>query len=600
MKHDQPPQWDLSDLYKEITDPQIDIDKKNIAKLTERFIRKYKDKLNKKTLTSSLLLEALKEYERIESLSYQLGAYSHLQFSVATTDVGASKFQQATTEFLYELSAQLTFFTTEWRELDDLRANELIADPALENYRNYLGEQRKFGPHTLSAEQETILTKKSQSGSAAFVKLYDKVLGNSLISFKLPGEKTKRYTIAEMSKYMTVHADRRVRKSAHKAVSRYLEGHSLIITEIINSLILDKKISDELRHYDAPQTSSYLSDSIEPDTVQVMSEAITASYDTVARFYQIKAKTQQITKLYEWDRYSKFADVQEPAIEWGQAKETIVKHFTQFDTEFGQIANSFFSRKRIDARTKPGKSGGGYCMYIPGHDPYIMVNFTGTNSDVRVLAHELGHAIHGVLAKKQTPLNLFGSTPGAEIASIFCEEIIFRALFENAANVQTKINLLGGKLQDDFATVHRQNVFHIFESRLHELRKASELSYDQISDLWQQEVQKMFGQSLTLSVAHRQFWMPISHIFHHNFYTYSYCFGKLLAVALYGAYTNEGASFIQNYKRSLALGGSKSIYDVIRTAGNFDLNASSFWQTGLATFKHSVAELENMVKNYKI
>lgn len=596
MKQNSIPSWDLSELYTGLSDPKISADKKLISKLAGEFVKKYKDKLNKKTLTSSLLLRAIQDYEQIDSLSYQLGAYAHLQFSVATNDAEASKFQQATTEFLYELSAELTFFATEWRELSEDKAKELIADPVLKNYSYYLSEQRKFVPNTLSTEQETILTKKSQSGSAAFVKLYDKILGKTMIKFKLPGHrKSKEYTMAEMSKLMSEHSDRKVRKSAHKAVSRYLESQSVVYTEIINSLILDKKITDELRHYDRPQTASFLSDSIEPKTVEVMSETISASYRTVARFYKLKSKVQRAGKLYEWDRYSRFFETDEPTIDWEQAKNTIISHFTEFDPQFGQIAGSFFDRHRIDAAIRPGKSSGGYCMYIPGHDPYILVNYAGKPSDVRVLAHELGHAIHGVLAKGQSVLNLFGSTPGAEIASIFCEEIVFRALFKNTTTTTAKINLLGAKIQENFATVHLQNAFHLFESKLHKLRKESELSQEQISDIWQNELQKMFGSALNLSSAYRQFWMPVTHIFHSNFYTYSYCFGKLLAIALYGAYTEEGAGFIQNYKRSLALGGSKSIYDVISTAGNFDLNTPAFWQTGLDTFEQSVADLEQMI-----
>ena len=69
---------------------------------------------------------------------------------------------------------------------------------------------------------------------------------------------------------------------------------------------------------------------------------------------------------------------------------------------------------------------------MPSAHPYVLMNYQGRPRDVMMLAHELGHGVHQVLAAPQgalmapTPLTL------AETASVFGEMLTFRSLLERA------------------------------------------------------------------------------------------------------------------------------------------------------------------------
>ena len=75
------------------------------------------------------------------------------------------------------------------------------------------------------------------------------------------------------------------------------------------------------------------------------------------------------------------------------------------DPEFSDIHMDLCSTGKIDVYPKSGKRGGAFCFYHKKQNPvYIMLNHTDKVRDVSTLAHEMGHAIHGTLAKKETEI----------------------------------------------------------------------------------------------------------------------------------------------------------------------------------------------------
>ncbi|MFX9042687.1 hypothetical protein ABTN45_19800, partial [Acinetobacter baumannii] len=70
-----------------------------------------------------------------------------------------------------------------------------------------------------------------------------------------------------------------------------------------------------------------------------------------------------------------------------------------------------------------------------------------------------------------------------------------------------QLALYAGKLEGIWASVHRQSAMFRFEQRCHEWRRSKgELSPQDFGDIWQEELQAMFGDSVTLSDNHRIWW----------------------------------------------------------------------------------------------
>ena len=135
---------------------------------------------------------------------------------------------------------------------------------------------------------------------------------------------------------------------------------------------------------------------------------------------------------------------------------------------------------------RPGKAPGAFSHpTVPSAHPYVLLNYQGRPRDVMILAHELGHGVHQVLAAPNgalmapTPLTL------AETASVFGEMLTFRSMLRRGARrPRERFALLATKVEDMLNTVVRQIAFYSFERKLHEERKAGELTAERIGELW--------------------------------------------------------------------------------------------------------------------
>lgn len=589
--------WDLSVFFKDIHDPRIEKLKADIRKSAIKFSKDHKTTIHPGELSSSELHDVTNEYEEILTSLAALSSFASLTQAKDSVSDKINSFYQQTREYVNDISNILMFFELELLEIPEEKLNNFISSKELDRYRQFLIRTVKFKPHTLPEEQEVLINKKNQAGSSAFVRLYDQLSSDLVFPIKI-GSKNYKYTYSEITNILSSHKDREVREKAATSITKTYSENSRVFSFILNTLILDKKISDEVRDYKYPQQSTFLGDEIDKEVVRSMTRTIEENYSISEKFYKNKSKILK-TELYEWDRYSEiFPEVGETHYNYEQAKDIILESFEEFSPLFAKIARKFFDNNWIDAEISKGKKSGAFCAYTtPDKNPFILTNYTGKVSDVRTLAHELGHGIHAYLSREQNYLNYYPVTPLAEIASIFCENLVFQKIYSQTTDTKQKINLLGGRLQEIFATVFRQNAFYLFESEIHDKRRAEgELSVSTLNDLFQKQLQRMFGDGLTLTEGHKYWWMPIGHFYHYNFYVFSYAFGQSLSNALYGAYLNDGEEFVSNYTEVLKMGSSRELPELTKML-QVDIHKPSFWKEGLEPVEDYVKEFEELVES---
>lgn len=585
--------WDLSALFSGIDDPKIEATWDEALKRAKAFESTYRGKLKSGELDAATLGAALREIEDIYRVAGKPQNYANLLFACNASDPKLGAFLQKQMEKGTELSVILMFAQLELQETPDAVLEPLLDDPAVANYRHYLHVVRAFKRHMLSEKEEVLLEETANTGSRAWQRLFDEVTSNHVFRYLNPetGE-TKELNESETLDKLR-HPNRAVRQAAADTLTAGLQEIQRVLTFTFNNLLQDKNVEDRLRSYEYPEQSRHMANELDRETVDLVIRLCKERYGLVERFYRVKREILGLPKLTHIDRYAPLFESKEQ-VEWSRAKEIVLSSFGAFSETLEARAREFFDKNWIDAEPRKGKTGGAFCSYnTPDTHPVVFQSYMNKMDDVMTLAHELGHGVHASLSRAQTYFNFHGTLPLAELASTFGEMLVFERLVSNASH-DDKLALYAEKIEGIFATVFRQAAMFSFERRAHLKRRADgEMTADEIGEIWHEELQAMFGDSVELGDQHRLWWSYVSHFVSVPFYVYAYSFGELLVLSLFQMAKAEGVSFEGKYVEMLRAGGSMSPDELMAIVG-VDLHSESFWRGGFDAMEKLVVEFERL------
>jgi oligoendopeptidase F len=580
--------WDLTELYRSPDDPAIEATLGEALEFAREFERRYRGRIAQ--LGPDEFSAMMQELERHYLHSARPGLYAHLRHSLDTRDPAAGRLVARTREAAAERGKHLVFFGLEVAQLTDEQCDRLFADPVAARYRHAIEVERRFRDHQLSEVEERLLTEISPTGVGAWTRLFEELCAGIEVELD-EGVAPLSVALARLRD-----GDRTVRERASHAITAALRRDLRTRAYVFNIVLQDKAISDRLRKYPTWISARNLANEISDEAVQALVEAVTGRYDLVARYYRVKRRLLGVDRLYEWDRYAPIGTA-DRRITWNEARDLVLSSYRRFSPRAGAIVSDFFDRGWIDAPVVEGKEGGAYCAFAtPDLHPFVMMNFTGQLNDALTLAHELGHGLHDVLAAQRN--HVFDYHPPltlAETASVFGETLTFDAVLAQEPDPRVRLSMLCHQVEDAFATIFRQVAMNRFEDAVHLARRSEgELAPERIGALWQQHLQAMFGDSLSLTDEHQVWWSYVEHFVHTPGYVYAYAFGNLLALSIYRRYRETGdPEFVDAYLDFLGLGGSMPPPEAARRVG-VDIGDPGFWSSGLDIVADMVSEVERL------
>jgi oligoendopeptidase F len=586
------PEWNLADLYPGIDAPEVTRDLQKMDAECVAFETDFKGKLAEQTAAEGggkWLAEAIRRYEAIDDLAGRLGSYAGLIHAGDSVDPAISKFYGDVSERLTTASVHLLFFALELNRIDDAVIEHAMQTPELAHYRPWIEDLRKDKPYQLEDRVEQLFHEKSQSGYAAWNRLFDQTISG--LRFKVSG---RELAIEPTLNLLQDRAGEK-RKAAGQALAKAFKANERTFALITNTLAKDKEISDRWRGFADVADSRHLANRVEPEVVDALVGSVRAAYPRLShRYYQLKAGWFKKKKLAHWDRNAPLPFAATGSIAWPDAKNMVLTAYRGFSPEMADIAARFFTDRWIDAPVRPGKAPGAFSHpTTPSAHPYVLMNYQGKPRDVMTLAHELGHGVHQVLAAKNgalmapTPLTL------AETASVFGEMLTFKRLLAQTKSAKARQALLAGKVEDMINTVVRQIAFYSFERAIHTERRNGELTAERIGEIWLSVQGESLGPAIDIRPGYENFWMYIPHFIHSPFYVYAYAFGDCLVNSLYAVYENAQTGFAERYLAMLAAGGTKHYSELLKPFG-LDARDPRFWDGGLSVISGMIDELEGM------
>ncbi|MDZ4672415.1 MAG: M3 family oligoendopeptidase [Phototrophicales bacterium] len=282
--------------------------------------------------------------------------------------------------------------------------------------------------------------------------------------------------------------------------------------------------------------------------------------------------------------------------EFSQKAISVFKHV---DPVIGDYYATLHNENLTDLQNRKNKGPGAYCTSYPHmRRPFIFMNAVGKRDDVRTLLHEAGHAFHNFETMANLPYNDQRAYPieFAEVASMAMELLASPYLTHE----------FGGYFDEKDAAIDR--ISHLekilfFWPYMAVVDSFQQWAYtnpegrdpkacdQKWAELWSRFIKVDYE---GLEDIRATGWHRKQHIFNYPMYYVEYGLAQLGAVQVWGnALTNQEKA-VADYRKALALGGTRSLPELYGTAGvKFAFDAETLGNA-VALIEKTVNELETV------
>lgn len=291
----------------------------------------------------------------------------------------------------------------------------------------------------------------------------------------------------------------------------------------------------------------------------------------VNKIYEKKKQKLGLDTLRPWDLEAEPAGIQ-PLRPFKNGEELLSKTiqcFTKLRPFFAECLKTMNSMERLDLDSRIGKAPGGYnCPLAETGAPFIFMNAAGQMGDVTTMVHEGGHAVHSFLAHP-LELSAFKEYPMeiAEVASMAMELFSmdhWDVYFDTEEDLQRAKEHQLERVITIFPWIATIDKFQhwIYENPVH--------TEEQRTAAWSRILGEFTSPVLDFSglEEYRKIsWQRQLHLFEVPFYYIEYGIAQLGAIGMWMQYKNDPDAALDNYMRSLSLGGTKTLPELYEAAG---------------------------------
>jgi len=472
------------------------------------------------------------------------------------------------------------------KTLDETNAKRLLG--AVEEVREKWEWERQTAKYSLGENEENIIDNKDINGIMALTDLREQIETEIEYKFKVKSLKLKVIkTQAELMAY-THSSIAAERKAAYRALLEKQKENLTKMFTVYQAVIKNWGYEAGLRGYRSPIEVRNVYNQIPNEVVEGLLAAVEEKKEIFGKYFEEKAKRLGTKVLRRVDLYAPVTKTKSRK-SYEEAKEIALESFEGFSEKFRKMAEKIIEEGHVEAYPREGKRGGAFCATVTrGITPYVLLNHTGRDRDVAVMAHELGHGVHSLYAAKQWSSVQQANLPLAETASTLGEVLVFENWKKQEKNKEIRAGMLADKIADAYASILRQSYFVRFEMAAHEKMKRG-MDAEELSEEWWQTLKEQFGNKVEIEKDFRYEWAYIPHLVETPFYCYAYAFGELLTLSLYARYLKEPKKMTGVIEKILESRGARKPMAVLKEAGA-EVEKKEFWREGFEVIEDWIRE----------
>lgn len=568
-------QYSLVEIYPSYDSDEFQNDFKKIDTLLLDF-----EKLNLED-NIECVKKVIKILEEVNTTIYRVFSFIELNQAINTTD-------EKTTYYSNNLSAKLSNYAKTFTKMDNFLGGitvDITKDDYLKEYEYFFKTKKDALKHILPEDIEEVIAKMKLSSSNAWEFMFNFLTSKASIEFN--GEEK---TLSEI-RNLAYSPDANVRKEAFYKELKLYDSIKDSIAFSLNNIKQEVNTTSKMRGFESALEESLHNARLKEETLKALWSSIEDYLPHFRRFFKHKAKLLGYEGGLKF--YDLFASIGESdrTFTVEEAQEFLLKHFATFSDDMVKMVKGAFDNNYVDYFPKKGKVGGAFCSNLPFiKQSRVMMNFDGSLSSVLTLAHELGHAYHGLHVENHLPLNWDYSMPVAETASIFNENLIMSASLKEA-NEKEKITLMESQISDCAQiTVDIYSRF-LFEKEVFERKLDHFMMSEELEEIMRNAQKQTYGDGLDEETYHPFMWAckPHYYLAGFSYYNYPYSFGGLFSRGLYAIYRENPNGFVEKYQELLRATTINTCEDVAKVM-DIDLTKKDFWLKSLESIKVQIDE----------
>jgi oligoendopeptidase F len=580
--------WDLTLLYATPADWQAAFEKLQHG---YEAVAQWKGRVGESAQT----LRAVLEFDRDLSLQIErLGHYASLMTSGDSSNAEHLSREAQFENLMTRIGEACAFVAPEIQALDDATFERYLANESLAEWRISLHKQRRFKPHTLTANEERLLALGS-SALRGHGETFSQLTNVDMKFGVVVDEKGDERPLSQSSfSSFLVKRDAEVRRRAFRQFYTEFDDHKFTVAATLANSIKADVFHARARNYPSAREAALFPDDMPASVYDNLIATVRANLPALHRYYDVRRRLLGLGEIHQYDTYVPIVDKIETDIPWDSACEKVLAALAPLGGEYVRVLGEGLYGRWCDRYENKGKRSGAFSSSSYRNPPFIMMNYKrDVFADVYTLAHEAGHSMHTWYAQREQryqdynyPIFL------AEVASTFNEELLTHHLLAATDDRRMRAYLINRQIDDIRGTVFRQTMFAEFEKLTHAMEEAGEpLTLESFRATYRGLLDAYFGAEFSIDSELELECLRIPH-FYHAFYVYKYATGISAAVAL--SQQVLGGGDVGRYLGFLKSGGSKMPLPTLADAG-VDMSSPEPIERTLNLFARRVDELEELL-----
>ena len=554
--------WDLSAIYNSEDAMQADLEK--VRKLADEIERTYKGRLT----TAEAILACLDKYGEWMKTLDLMRSWCNLAASVDYGDGALQERDAATARAAAAMGSRLSFIDSEIIAQDEAVLREAVAQGG--PGKPYLEDLLRQKPYQLQPETERVLSALRPALGAPY-QIYNmaKLADMKFPSFRAAGEEHPLgYSLYE--DHYSHEGDTEVRRAAFDAFSAKLREYENVTAAAYQACVQEEKIMADQRGYqsvfDYLLFGQKVSRELYDRQIDLIMEKLAPH---MRRYAKLLQKVHGLDKMTYADLKLPVDPGYVPPVSVEESKKYIVEGLSVMGADYQEMVRTAYRERWVDFAQNQGKSTGGFCASPYGSHSFILLTWHGQMSDVFTLAHELGHAGH--FKACNSAQSVFGtgvSSYFVEAPSTMNELLLGHYLLKTNPDKRFRrwvlSNMVGNTYYHNFVThlleaAYQREVYKIVDA-------GGGVQAERLNQLMGETLKKFWGGAVELTEGAELTWMRQPH-YYMGLYSYTYSAGLTVATQACKRIEQEGAPAVEDWKRVLSAGGTKTPLELARLAG---------------------------------